>query len=109
MAGVYDIGKHYEHETMRGVQYLSTMARAMGGRSCFESQSPACILARALQKAADRPLEPETDSYYGCGRQRDNAYFSPHYTAGVWVAACAHNRFKVHGICHRRSWAGRAH
>jgi hypothetical protein len=47
MAGVYDIAKHYEYEAGRGVQYLSTMERAMGGRAGFPAASPTAILARA--------------------------------------------------------------
>lgn len=46
MAGAYDIGLHYEYEKGRGVAYLSTMERAMGGPDCFSSQSPATILDR---------------------------------------------------------------
>jgi prenylcysteine alpha-carboxyl methylesterase len=52
MAGVYDIGKHYEYEAARGVQYLSTMERAMGGAARFASQSPAAILARAAARSS---------------------------------------------------------
>ena len=59
MAGVYDIGKHYEYEAARGVQYLSTMARAVGGAACFASQSPAAILARtAAQSSSTKQSEP---------------------------------------------------
>lgn len=43
MAGAYDIGMHYAYEEGRGVAYLSTMARAMGGQKGFASQSPAVI------------------------------------------------------------------
>ncbi len=44
---MYDIAKHYEYEAGRGVQYLSTMERAMGGRAGFPAASPTAILARA--------------------------------------------------------------
>ncbi|BDA51015.1 probable isoprenylcysteine alpha-carbonyl methylesterase I at N-terminal half [Coccomyxa sp. Obi] len=54
MAGVYDIAKHYEYEAGRGVQYLSTMERAIGGVPCFASQSPAAILARAAALGSGR-------------------------------------------------------
>ncbi len=50
MVGVYDIAKHYEYEASRGVQYLSTMERAIGGLPSFASQSPAIILARAARR-----------------------------------------------------------
>lgn len=49
---MYDIAKHYEYEAARGVQHLSTMARAIGGRARFASQSPAVILARAAASSS---------------------------------------------------------
>ena len=51
---MYDIAKHYEYEAARGVQYLSTMERAIGGVPCFASQSPAAILARAAKLGSGR-------------------------------------------------------
>lgn len=51
MAGVYNIAKHYEYEAGRGVQYLSTMERAIGGLHSFASQSPAVVLASAAQSS----------------------------------------------------------
>ncbi|KAK9840822.1 hypothetical protein WJX81_007272 [Elliptochloris bilobata] len=59
MAGVYDIGQHYEYEAGRGVALLSTMARAVAGADfardgaappqpkAFAAQSPARLLALA--------------------------------------------------------------
>jgi len=47
MAGVYDIAQHLKYEAGRGVRYLSTMERALGGEKEFASQSPAIILAHA--------------------------------------------------------------
>ena len=44
MAGVYDIAQHYEYEKSRGVAYLSTMERAIGGQENFEAQSPFQLL-----------------------------------------------------------------
>ena len=58
MAGVYDIGKHYQYEAARGVHFLSTMARAIGGAARFASQSPAAILARAAARSSG-PKESE--------------------------------------------------
>ena len=51
MAGVYDIDTHYQYEAGRGVQYLSTMERAMGGREGFAAQSPTAILSRAAPQS----------------------------------------------------------
>jgi acetyl esterase/lipase len=44
MAGVYDVALHYEFETGRGVNNLSTMEAAMGGKPCFAGLSPALQL-----------------------------------------------------------------
>lgn len=54
MAGCYDIGLHYDYEVGRGVAYLSTMARAMGGSQGFDPQSPAVIL-NSIATAASIP------------------------------------------------------
>lgn len=45
MCGVYDIATHYEYERGRGVNELSSMKGAMGGRDKFAEQSPTCILS----------------------------------------------------------------
>ena len=50
IAGVYDIGVHYDYEDGRGVAELSTMKRAMGGRKGFAAQSPVVILQHAINK-----------------------------------------------------------
>lgn len=47
MAGVYDIAQHLKYEAGRGVRYLSTMERALGGEAEFASQSPSVILTKA--------------------------------------------------------------
>lgn len=64
MAGVYDIGSHYAYEQGRGVAYLSTMARAIGGESAFVSQSPALILGSLASNAATMPNTREPDARY---------------------------------------------
>lgn len=51
IAGVYDISKHYEYETDRGVQELSTMKRAIGGLGMAASVSPSVVLGTALHRA----------------------------------------------------------
>ncbi len=59
MAGVYDIAQHLQYEAGRGVRYLSTMERALGGESQFASQSPSVILAHAAEaKAGTSSSEP---------------------------------------------------
>ncbi|KAG2186165.1 hypothetical protein INT43_002603 [Umbelopsis isabellina] len=41
LAGVYSIGSHLEHETYRGVEKISAMARAMGNnKESFKKNSP---------------------------------------------------------------------
>ncbi len=43
---MYDIARHLQYEAGRGVRYLSTMERALGGEAEFASQSPSVILAQ---------------------------------------------------------------
>ena len=45
LAGVYHVGLHYAYETQRGVQSISTMEAAMGGKECFDEHSPSLQLA----------------------------------------------------------------
>jgi len=44
MSGVYDIAAHYKHEAGRGVEDVSTMARAMYGPKRFDRFSPTKIV-----------------------------------------------------------------
>jgi len=48
MAGVYDVAAHYQFESWRGVQNLSTMEAAMGGATHFEALSPALQLTPSM-------------------------------------------------------------
>ncbi|KAF9965514.1 hypothetical protein BGZ70_004682 [Mortierella alpina] len=64
-SGVYEIGEHFKHETMRGVEEISAMARVMGNsESSFRTYSPTCILQELLQVSTrvDRnyPTESQT-------------------------------------------------
>lgn len=54
MAGVYDVRRHYEYETHRGVNNISTMEAAMEGKASFAAHSPAALLARADPAVAHR-------------------------------------------------------
>ena len=54
MAGVYDIAEHLQYEEGRGVRYLSTMERALGGQGQFPCQSPSVILSHAASVSARR-------------------------------------------------------
>jgi len=40
LGGVYDIGAHFLHESWRGVEHVSGMARAMRGEASFQHFSP---------------------------------------------------------------------
>jgi len=51
LAGVYDIAAHYDHESMRGVEDVSTMARAMYGPKRFDRFSPTVIIENLPQNA----------------------------------------------------------
>jgi len=53
MSSVYDIGRHFEFESLRGVAGISTMGRACGGAVNFDAISPAAILRRAAASAGD--------------------------------------------------------
>ena len=66
MAGAYDIGMHYAYEEGRGVAYLSTMARAMGGHEGFASQSPAVILDSIADSAGMPKGSSRADAGYAC-------------------------------------------
>jgi acetyl esterase/lipase len=52
MSSVYDVGLHFEFESMRGVAGISTMARACGGAAMFGAVSPALLLKHAAAAAA---------------------------------------------------------
>ncbi|XP_061117161.1 uncharacterized protein si:dkey-193c22.1 isoform X1 [Conger conger] len=44
LSGVYNIMDHYQHEIVRGVEYVSTMHKAMGGTENFNYYSPTTAL-----------------------------------------------------------------
>lgn len=46
LSGVYNIMDHYKHEKMRGVEYVSTMHKAMDGMENFEYYSPTSLLEK---------------------------------------------------------------
>ncbi|TRY66143.1 hypothetical protein DNTS_008716 [Danionella cerebrum] len=46
LSGVYNIMDHYEHEKTRGVEYVSTMHKAMDGLNNFAYYSPTSILKK---------------------------------------------------------------
>ncbi|XP_060570726.1 uncharacterized protein LOC132729011 isoform X2 [Ruditapes philippinarum] len=45
IAGVYHIGDHFKHESSRGVEDISSMAKAMRGHNNFERFSPTHIVS----------------------------------------------------------------
>ena len=45
LSGVYDIRDHFEHESMRGIEDVSSMAKAMYGEEHFDRFSPTHIVA----------------------------------------------------------------
>ncbi|CEF97145.1 Carboxylesterase, type B [Ostreococcus tauri] len=63
IAGVYDIGYHYEYEDSRGVAIVSTMARAMNGAENFDMCSPARLMPR--RKRDGRSVVPGPDNLTG--------------------------------------------
>ena len=55
MCGVFDVARHFEFESWRGVGSLSTMRPAMGGDAGFAPLSPALLAAAAPAAAAALP------------------------------------------------------
>ncbi len=45
LAGVYDIGDHYEFESWRGIEDISAMARAADGPENFDRLSPTHVVS----------------------------------------------------------------
>ncbi|XP_060067016.1 uncharacterized protein LOC132547270 [Ylistrum balloti] len=54
LAGIYDINDHFEHESFRGVEDVSYMARAMYGNEHFERFSPSSLV-RTLSSSVSLP------------------------------------------------------
>lgn len=54
LAGVYNISDHFEHESIRGVEDISKMARAMYGQEYFDRFSPS-VLCRTLSPGVSAP------------------------------------------------------
>ncbi|XP_036385963.1 probable isoprenylcysteine alpha-carbonyl methylesterase ICMEL2 [Megalops cyprinoides] len=54
LSGVYDILDHYQHEKMRGIEYVSTMHKAMGGVENFEFYSPTALLKKLSEEKLER-------------------------------------------------------
>lgn len=48
----------FQYETWRGVQFLSTLRRAMGGMQNFLCMSAARVLQHALDKEENKPTSP---------------------------------------------------
>ncbi|XP_007895147.2 probable isoprenylcysteine alpha-carbonyl methylesterase ICME [Callorhinchus milii] len=44
LSGVYHIANHYKHEQWRGIEYVSTMQRAMKGIDHFDHYSPTLVV-----------------------------------------------------------------
>jgi prenylcysteine alpha-carboxyl methylesterase len=64
-SGVYDIGEHFKHETSRGVEEISAMARVMGkSQATFRANSPTNVLQELLQVSTridkNYPTESQT-------------------------------------------------
>ncbi|KPP75012.1 putative isoprenylcysteine alpha-carbonyl methylesterase ICME, partial [Scleropages formosus] len=57
LSGVYDVVDHYQHEKIRGIEYVSTMHRAMGGMDKFDIYSPRTFLGK-LNEGALKRLPP---------------------------------------------------
>nr|XP_054587634.1 uncharacterized protein si:dkey-193c22.1 [Nothobranchius furzeri]XP_054587635.1 uncharacterized protein si:dkey-193c22.1 [Nothobranchius furzeri]XP_054587636.1 uncharacterized protein si:dkey-193c22.1 [Nothobranchius furzeri] len=54
LSGVYDIMDHYEHEQKRGIEYISTMHKAMNGEENFSNYSPNYLLRKLSSENLSR-------------------------------------------------------
>uniref|UniRef100_A0A1A7X044 BD-FAE-like domain-containing protein n=1 Tax=Iconisemion striatum TaxID=60296 RepID=A0A1A7X044_9TELE len=54
LSGVYDITDHYEHEQKRGIEYISTMHKAMNGEENFSYYSPNHLLRKLSSENLSR-------------------------------------------------------
>ncbi|XP_030622505.1 probable isoprenylcysteine alpha-carbonyl methylesterase ICMEL2 [Chanos chanos] len=54
LSGVYNIIDHYQHEKMRGVEYVSTMHKAMDGVENFEYYSPTDMIKKFTEDQLKR-------------------------------------------------------
>jgi alpha-beta hydrolase superfamily lysophospholipase len=52
LAGAYNLERHWEYEERRGVHFLSTMERALGGWPAFAPRSPALVVAAAAARSS---------------------------------------------------------
>ena len=57
VSGVYDIARHFDYESRRGVHEVSPMQPAMGGKARFALNSPTCI-AQSTAMMADAAAQP---------------------------------------------------
>eukprot|EP00730_Choanoeca_flexa_P016443 TRINITY_DN7767_c0_g1_i4.p1 TRINITY_DN7767_c0_g1~~TRINITY_DN7767_c0_g1_i4.p1 ORF type:complete len:362 (+),score=49.97 TRINITY_DN7767_c0_g1_i4:2-1087(+) len=64
LAGVYDIHRHYRHEASRGVELVSKMHRAMGGRRHYVINSPT-LLAKEIHHVMDATQLPHYHLIHG--------------------------------------------
>jgi len=64
ISGVYDIAAHYQHEAVRGVEDVSTMARAMYGPKRFDRFSPTLIIENLPQNAWSVFISCSLNAFY---------------------------------------------
>jgi len=97
LAGVYDVGYHYEYEDSRGVAIVSTMGRAMNGPENFDVCSPARLMPRRACTASPTPgpIELEGDriaTMAGFSRRAANGATSTEefrFPPTILMAGCA--------------------
>uniref|UniRef100_A0A3B3UR48 Si:dkey-193c22.1 n=1 Tax=Poecilia latipinna TaxID=48699 RepID=A0A3B3UR48_9TELE len=54
LSGIYNIVEYYEHEQKRGIEYLSSMTRAMNGEENFPYYSPVHIVKKLSKEQLSR-------------------------------------------------------
>lgn len=87
LAGVYDIGAHFMFEAGRGVEWVSSMHRAMNGRACFQQHSPTWMVRRRGRDrdagGGERRALPRIHLFHGAGDAT-----VPPSSSVAFVAAC---------------------
>ncbi|XP_049326150.1 uncharacterized protein si:dkey-193c22.1 isoform X2 [Astyanax mexicanus] len=54
LSGVYNVMDHYQHEKMRGIEYVSPMHKAMDGKEKFDYYSPTVLIKKLNKKQLKR-------------------------------------------------------
>lgn len=109
LSGVYNIMDHYEHEQKRGVEYVSTMHKAMNGVENFPYYSPTQILREFSQDKLSRWDKHSTTMMFmksiASGINSLSIYFSLCQSAYICFAPWDQWHYRSCCIFHKALWA----